>query len=97
MADFDHAPATQPPENVATSTRNARVGLWLFAVYLVFYGAFVGLTAFAPGAMETILAGITLAIWYGFALIAVALVLALVYGWLCRSDVAETPSAGGRR
>jgi uncharacterized membrane protein (DUF485 family) len=29
---------------------------------------------------------VNLAIWYGFALIVVALVLALIYGWVCRTD-----------
>jgi dipeptide/tripeptide permease len=34
--------------------------------------------------MATKFAGINLAVWYGFALIAGALVLAIVYAWLCR-------------
>jgi len=70
-------------------TRNARLGLVLFTVYLLLYGGFVMLNAFRPQIMETTpLAGINLAIWYGFGLIAAALILALAYGWLCR------PSAG---
>ena len=67
--------------------RATRWGLWLFAVYLLFYAGFVGLAAFAPETMERIpAAGVNLAIWYGFALIAVALALALAYGWLCRFE-----------
>ena len=31
-------------------------------------------------------AGVNLAIWYGFALIVVAFVLALIYGWACRKS-----------
>ena len=66
-------------------TRNSRIGLWFFAVYLVLYGVFVLLNAFAPQTMEvTPIAGVNLAILYGFGLIIVALVLALLYGWLCR-------------
>jgi uncharacterized membrane protein (DUF485 family) len=41
--------------------------------------------------MQRTVAGVNLAIWYGFALIVVALVLALIYGWLCRADVVATP------
>ncbi len=68
-------------------TYNARVGLILFAVYLVLYLGFVLLNAFAPKTMElTPLFGVNLAIWYGFALIATAFMLAIVYGWLCRSN-----------
>jgi uncharacterized membrane protein (DUF485 family) len=65
--------------------RNARWGLVLFAIYLAFYGGFVALAAFSPQTMERIAAaGVNLAVWYGFALIAAAIVLALVYGWICR-------------
>jgi uncharacterized membrane protein (DUF485 family) len=71
-------------------SRNSRIGMVLFLVYLAFYGGFVGLSAFAPEAMEaTPIAGVNLAILYGFALIAAALVLALLYGWLCRVDVPQ--------
>lgn len=74
------------------ASRNARIGLTLFAVYLLFYGGFVGLNAFSPGTMEaTPVAGVNLAILYGFALIVVAFVLALLYGLLCRDR-----SAGSR-
>lgn len=65
-------------------SRNARVGLWLFGVYLLFYAGFVGLNAFSPQSMRaTPIAGLNLAMIYGFALIVVALVLSLVYGLLC--------------
>jgi uncharacterized membrane protein (DUF485 family) len=64
---------------------NARLGLALFVVYLLLYGGFVALAAFAPEWMErTPLAGVNLAVWYGFGLIVAALVLALIYGWACR-------------
>ncbi len=66
-------------------TRNARIGLVLFGIYLLLYGGFVLLCAFSPGTMEiTPVPGINLAILYGFGLIVAALVLALLYGWLCK-------------
>ena len=66
-------------------SRNTRLGLVLFAVYLLFYGGFVLLAAFSPDALAVLpWAGVNLAIWYGFGLIVAALVLALVYGWACR-------------
>ena len=75
-------------------TRNARIGLVLFGVYLLLYGGFVLLSAFSPDTMEsTPVAGINLAILYGFGLIAAALILALVYGWLCRTP--ESHADGG--
>jgi uncharacterized membrane protein (DUF485 family) len=73
------------------STRNAKLGLWLFSIYLVFYGGFVLISAFATGLMEwEPLGGLNLAVLYGFALIVLALVLALVYGWLCRPRGQQT-------
>lgn len=68
------------------ASRNARIGLALFAIYLAFYGGFVGLNAFSPATMEsTPIAGVNLAILYGFALIVAAFVLALLYGAMCRT------------
>lgn len=95
MVGLDHGPnPAAAPDQPQTAARNARYGLVLFAVYLVLYGGFVLLNAFAPEQMErTPLAGVNLAILYGFGLIAAALVLALVYGWLCRASAA--PPARG--
>ena len=62
-------------------TRYSRLGLTLFTLYLLLYGGFVLLNTFAPQAMEaTPLAGVNLAILYGFGLIIAAFVLALIYG-----------------
>jgi uncharacterized membrane protein (DUF485 family) len=78
-------------------TRNARMGLVLFFVYLVLYGGFVLLNAFAPDVMEiTSIAGVNVAILYGFGLIIAALVLALLYGWMCTPSGDETTSEEGK-
>lgn len=86
MAGFDHQhAATDEAHDEAAAARRARYGLILFAIYCLLYGGFMGLNAFAPDLMEiTPLWGINLAILYGFGLIGSALVLALVYAWLCR-------------
>jgi uncharacterized membrane protein (DUF485 family) len=82
-------------------SRNTRLGLVLFAVYLAFYAGFVLLAAFSPDTLAVLpFAGVNLAIWYGFALIAAAFVLALIYGWACRkeesSPTADRDAPGGR-
>jgi hypothetical protein len=52
------------------NSRNSRNGLILFAVYLLFYGGFVVINAFDPASMErTPIAGLNLAVLYGFGLI----------------------------
>jgi uncharacterized membrane protein (DUF485 family) len=72
------------------NSRNSRIGLVLFAIYLALYGGFVALNAFQPTAMEiTPWAGINLAILYGYGLIIAAVVLALIYGALCRDSGEE--------
>ena len=77
------------------TNRANRIGLALFAVYLVLYGGFVLLAAFSPETMEaTPLAGVNVAIWYGFGLIVAALVLALIYGWACRPSVGDETRRG---
>lgn len=69
---------------------NARVGLWLFALYLALYGGFIGLAAFAPHAMTApLLAGANVAVVYGLGLIIAAFVLAIVYMALCRQEPPE--------
>lgn len=85
MAHFDHGSAhPKEVEDEVQVARRSRIGLWLFAVYCIAYGAFMLLNAFAPKVMETTFGGVNLAIWSGFSLIGGALVLALLYAWLCR-------------
>lgn len=95
MAGFDHGP-NEPgeQENHETISRNTRLGLILFVVYLLLYGGFVFLNTFSPAQMEVVVfAGLNLAIVYGFTLIIAAFVLAIIYGWLCRNDVASSGSS----
>ncbi len=71
--------------------RNTRLGLVLFALYTVFYSAFVLINALQPSWMEgTPLAGVNWAVWSAFGLISLAFVLALVYGAMCGTDEAES-------
>lgn len=80
------------------NTHNSRIGLVLFAVYLLLYGGFVFLSAFATDVMETTpIAGVNLAILYGFGLIIAALVLALIYGFLCKLTDDEIAARGGKK
>jgi len=66
----------------------------LFCVYLVIYSGFVLINAIAPELMEwKPVAGLNLAIVYGFALIIIAFVLSLLYGALAsRRDNRATSS-----
>lgn len=84
MAGFDHGPnVSSEQDDPAVSARNARYGLLLFVIYFAFYAAFVGLNAFWPDVMSLQVAGVNLSVSYGLGLIVAAIVLALIYSWLC--------------
>ena len=88
MAGLDFkAPVAREQEDAAVVAHNTRMGVILFIVYVVFYGGFMALSAFSPDTMSRpFLAGVNLAVVYGFALIVAALVLALIYMKVCRKS-----------
>lgn len=68
----------------------SRLGLVLFFIYLAFYAGFVGLNAFAPDSMETVLmSGMNAAVLFGFGLIFGAVLLSGIYGFLRRGGEGE--------
>lgn len=93
MGGFDHGPnVADTSESPAASIRNSRYGLILFAIYLGLYIGFILLNAFAPKFMERpLLLGLNLSIVYGLSLLGAALLLALIYGWLCSRSFPAGP------
>ena len=79
---------------------NARIGMILFLIYLALYAGFVLINAFAPAVMEwRPWGGLNLAILYGFGLIFAALLLAAIYGVMCRTEPdarTEADATGGQ-
>jgi uncharacterized membrane protein (DUF485 family) len=88
MADQPDPPPTPQATEIfhsAAEARNARIGLWLFAAYVLMYGGFMVLNAFYPQRMGApFLAGVNLAVTYGLVLIVGAFLLALLYMFLVR-------------
>jgi len=83
-----HEPATPAGKDPAGPYK-IRLGIWMFGFYSLFYASFVAINLLFPLAMATVVfAGLNLATVYGFALIIVALIAALVYDWLCRKKEA---------
>jgi uncharacterized membrane protein (DUF485 family) len=67
-------------DKVAHGVRhNARLGLWMFALYTAFYAGFILISAFSRETMAHVYFGVPLSVLYGFFLILSAFVLALVY------------------
>lgn len=74
------------PADESDPPASPRLGLVLFSIYLLFYLVFVFISAFACDLFEFVLpGGLNLAVVYGFGLIALALVLAMVYGGMRRA------------
>ena len=80
-----HTPATPTGKDPAAAYKT-RLGIWMFLSYLLFYAIFVAINVGHPLLMErTVWQGLNLATVYGFALIVIALLQALVYDALCRA------------
>lgn len=79
-----HEPAAQTGQDHAAVYKRV-LGVKMFIVYTLLYAGFVAVNVIAPKAMEkTIAFGLNLACVYGFGLIVVALVMALLYDAMCR-------------
>lgn len=80
-----HEPAAPVGKDPAASHK-MRLGVWMFLCYAIFYAVFVAINLYDPQLMaKKIVLGLNLATVYGFALIIVALLQALVYDAMCRS------------
>jgi len=80
-------------EDLALKYRT-QTGLRLFLVYALTYSVFVIINLVSPTLMETIVFwGLNLAVVYGVGLILLAIVLALVYNWLCARKERELNGA----
>ncbi len=78
-----HEPAVEAGVDYAAEYK-MRLGVRMFVVYSIFYAGFVALNVLSPVLMEkTIVFGLNLACAYGFSLIIVALIMALIYNALC--------------
>lgn len=78
-----HGPAVKLGKDNASSAK-AKLGIVLFFVYALFYGAFVFLNVLYPEVMARPAAlGLNLAVFYGFGLIVIAMVMGLVYNRIC--------------
>lgn len=84
-----HEPAT-PVGKDPSGPYKMRLGIWMFLFYSLFYAGFVAINLLFPLAMgRVILFGLNLATVYGFALIIVALIEALIYDTMCRKKEKE--------
>lgn len=80
---MSHGPATDWGEDKAIGYK-AKLGIYLFIFYAIVYGIFVAINVLSPETLGIILfAGLNLAVVYGFGLIILAIVMGLIYNYMC--------------
>lgn len=77
-----HGPAVKLGKDNASAYKT-KLGVKMFVVYTLVYAIFVATNATNPKAMQSIVLGQTAAVIWGFGLIALALVMAVIYNHLC--------------
>ena len=84
-----HEPATPSGKDPASGYKK-QLGVWMFIFYSAVYAGFVLINVVSPLTMDMIIfLGLNLAVVYGFGLIILALVLALIYNYMCSRKEAE--------
>lgn len=81
-----HEPAAQTGIDRAAEYKS-RLGIIMFIFYSLIYAGFVAINVLSPKSMEIkIVFGLNLACVYGFGLIILALIQALIYDGMCRKQ-----------
>ncbi len=90
---MSHGPATEWKTEKSEGFKT-RLGLIMFAIYVPIYLAFMFICALSPRTMAIDVGNINVAILYGFLLIVLAIIQALIYNALCsrREKAACSPS-----
>lgn len=79
-----HEPANTPSEKDNAIGYKTKLGTRMFFVYALIYAGFVLINIIKPVLMEKeIVFGLNLAVVYGFGLIILSLIMALIYNALC--------------
>lgn len=81
-----HEPAAKQDRDPASGYKT-RLGVWMFLVYALVYAGFVAINLVSPKAMDAVVFwGLNLAVVYGFGLIVLALIMALIYNAFCMRE-----------
>ncbi|MBN1963994.1 MAG: DUF485 domain-containing protein [Anaerolineae bacterium] len=80
---MEHGPPAPVEQDNAIAPKT-RLGVALFIVYGLLYAGFVVINTLSPPTMGSeIVMGLNLAVVYGFGLIIVAIILGLIYNYVC--------------
>ncbi|MDR3585433.1 MAG: DUF485 domain-containing protein [Desulfosporosinus sp.] len=82
---MSHGPAAVWKEDKALDKRKSRLGVVMFVIYTVIYAGFLIINVWDNQIMRISIGSLNVAIVYGFVLIVLALVLAIIYNHICTS------------
>ena len=79
---MDHEHYSKWDKDKSTNFK-AKIGMWMFLGYSVFYAVFILINVIYPKLMAMDIGPLNLAVIYGLGLILVALIMALIYNKIC--------------
>lgn len=85
---MSHGPSTKWKED-GSSEYKSKLGVRMFILYVVVYAGFILINSIDPKLMGTEILKVNLAIFYGVGLIVYALILAVIYNYLCTKKEKE--------
>jgi len=85
---MSHGPATEWATEKSEGFKT-KVGLIMFAIYAPIYFIFILISIISPRSLATDVGPLNLAIVYGFGLIIVAIIQALIYNAICSKKEKE--------
>ncbi len=77
-----HGPSTEWKED-GSSEYKSKLGVRMFIIYFIVYCGFIIINTVNPKLMGVAILKVNLAIFYGLGLIVLALIMALIYNFLC--------------
>ena len=83
-----HGPSTEWKEDGSTEYK-AKLGVKMFFVYFIIYSGFILINTLNPKLMGIDVLKVNLAIFYGIGLIVLALIMAVIYNYLCTKKEVE--------
>jgi uncharacterized membrane protein (DUF485 family) len=79
---MSHGPAVEWKEE-RSAAKKTKMGIIMILIYIVAYGCFVAINVLNPQLMKMDIFSLNLAIVYGFGLIILAIVQAIIYNQYC--------------
>lgn len=93
-----HGPATEWRED-KTEGYKAKLGFGMIAVFSLVYATFILLCVISPKSLANHVGSLNVAVTFGFGIIVLAIIQALIYNFLCsgkeKADGDSRPAKGG--